>query len=111
MWIDKYTDKYKGPYEERLKKAAKDITRDFRARFGSETEKYDYTPFREKRRREVAEKGLNSVKQHLRGVCDEQFLVDSRLFGSWINCLSKENWPKLIPIYHLFQMTSYLKIC
>ena len=84
MWIDKYTDKYKGPYEERLKKAAKDITRDFRARFGSETEKYDYTPFREKRRREVAEKGLNSIKQHLRGVCDEQFLVDSFVFT---NCL------------------------
>lgn len=84
MWIDKYTDKYKGPYEERLKKAAKDFARDFRSRFGSETDKYDYTPFREKRRRDVAEKGLASIKHHLRGVCDEQFLLESFVFTNFL---------------------------
>ena len=82
MWIDKLTDKYSGPYEERAKKAAKELAAEFKRRVADDADEYDYTSFRAKCRRDATVNGIAKMKQHLHGCCDEHFLLDAFVFSN-----------------------------
>ena len=82
MWIDKLTDKYSGSYDERAKKAAKELLAEFRRKVGDDADKYDYTSFRAKCRRDATVNGIAKMKQHLHGCCDEHFLLDAFVFSN-----------------------------
>ena len=75
MWVNEILNRYKGTYEQRANSALKDLfTNVVKVQPGFNADHYDYTPYRAKRRRDAAVKGIKSIKRHLSDVCDEQTL-------------------------------------